>query len=254
MATGSLRIELFSGIVRRGEQTISINQREKALLYTLAMARRPIARDDLLDDLWPDLEAKAARNALGVCLHRLRRQLGDPDAVVLLAFGYALGSHASVDLRETDELLRTLACRRLLGCGERDAAERAFFALLGSPGPRIRPLGETFAVLEQRLDALRSALGSRLAEDALERGEATAALLYATPIADLDPCDEPARELAIRAYLALGDRASAIREFRAYARAVGSELGLEPSAQLRRLLVERLEPAAVGAMLRVHAG
>jgi DNA-binding SARP family transcriptional activator len=253
MTTSSLRVELFTGIVRRGDQVVSVNQREKSLLYTLALARRPIARDDLLDELWPDLDVKAARNALGVCLHRLRRQIGDADAVVLSTVGYALGSHVCVDLKEAEELVRSLGFHRPLSCAQRDGAERTFFALLGSPGPRIRALGETFAALQQRLDALRNALASRLAQDAIDRGEAADALLYATPVADLDPCDEPARELAIRAYLALGDRASAIREFRAYARAVGSELGLEPSAQLRRLLVERLDPMAVGTLVQAGA-
>ena len=31
-----------------------------------------------------------------------------------------------------------------------------------------------------------------------------------------DPCDEPAREIAIRAYLESGDRAAALRHFRQY--------------------------------------
>jgi DNA-binding SARP family transcriptional activator len=51
-----------------------------------------------------------------------------------------------------------------------------------------------------------------------------------------DPCDERARELAIRAHVARGDRASAIREYRDYAKALSDELGLTPSFALGSLI------------------
>jgi DNA-binding SARP family transcriptional activator len=47
--------------------------------------------------------------------------------------------------------------------------------------------------------------------------------------------------LVIRAHLRLGDRPSAIREFRSYQRRVGNELGISPSIELRRLLEERID-------------
>jgi DNA-binding SARP family transcriptional activator len=51
-----------------------------------------------------------------------------------------------------------------------------------------------------------------------------------------DPCDEPAREIAIRAYLAAGDRAAALRHFRHYRDVLQAELQCEPSETIARLL------------------
>jgi DNA-binding SARP family transcriptional activator len=51
-----------------------------------------------------------------------------------------------------------------------------------------------------------------------------------------DPCDEPARELRIRALLASGERALACRELRAYRETLRLELGTEPSPEIGALI------------------
>lgn len=49
----------------------------------IALGGRDVAETRLADQLWPDSEADAAREALAVNLHRLRKILGNPDAIVL---------------------------------------------------------------------------------------------------------------------------------------------------------------------------
>jgi DNA-binding SARP family transcriptional activator len=49
----------------------------------LALGGRDVSGRHLSDALWPDEEGDAARNVLAVNLHRLRRLLGENDAVVL---------------------------------------------------------------------------------------------------------------------------------------------------------------------------
>jgi DNA-binding SARP family transcriptional activator len=42
-----------------------------------------VGQGELADRLWPDLDGDAARNALDVALHRLRKLLGQPNAIIL---------------------------------------------------------------------------------------------------------------------------------------------------------------------------
>jgi DNA-binding SARP family transcriptional activator len=95
---------------------------------------------------------------------------------------------------------------------------------------------EWFAPAVQRMNDLRTMIAHRLASDALERGDPDAALAYASDVISYDPCDEPAREMVIRAHLALGDRAAALRTYRQYRDVLKSELQVEPSATLSALV------------------
>jgi DNA-binding SARP family transcriptional activator len=51
-----------------------------------------------------------------------------------------------------------------------------------------------------------------------------------------DLLDEAAYELAIRSHLAMGNRASAMLEYRSYAGRLQEQMGIEPPPALRRLL------------------
>jgi DNA-binding SARP family transcriptional activator len=95
---------------------------------------------------------------------------------------------------------------------------------------------EFVAALERRLLTAARDATDRLAGIALRsnRPDVTLALVRVT--LDYDPCDERARELAIRAHIARGDRASAIREYRDYTRALLDELGLTPAFALASLV------------------
>jgi predicted ATPase len=148
-----------------------------------------------------------------------------------------------------------VVAKRLVG---RDA-ERAFFdarlaaaqrnegsmiLLFGEPG-----IGKTRILREWTASAVARGFASVIASNFEYAGSAFAPAAEALQslVAEIDPCDEPARELAIRAHMCLGDRASAIREFRSYQRRVDEELGLQPSIELRRLLDERLDVAPIHA-------
>jgi len=125
----------------------------------------------------------------------------------------------------------------------RDRLREAERALLGRAWERLReeragPLErfEWFEPIAKRMDELRTAFAYRLGADALERGDPDAALSYVIDVIAYDPCDEPAREVAIRAHLANGDRAAALRHYRQYRDVLKMELQVEPSAALLALV------------------
>ncbi len=91
-------------------------------------------------------------------------------------------------------------------------------------------------VLESRLRATTHALGAFLADHALLMSDHVRALAIAESLVRLDPLDERAWEIAIRAHLAAGDPGHAMREYRRYAALLSSELDVEPPADLKRLL------------------
>ena len=82
----------------------------RTLLKYLVDRRHPVARDVLIDLLWPDNELRAANNSLRVTLHALRQVLGtwrdesneEQEYVVLDGGNFFLNpaSHPRVDVEE----------------------------------------------------------------------------------------------------------------------------------------------------------
>ena len=183
---------------------------------------------------WPDDEPARARNLLNIAVHRLRKRLGER-AIVQSGDGYRLGDVVTVDLWEIESFaarFRTCETPDITTAGRWLAVMRHVCC----GGVRRAADPEFVAALERRLLTAARDATDRLAEIALASNRPDVALALVRVTLDYDPCDERARELAIRALVARGDRASAIREYRDYARALAEELGLTPSFTLSSLL------------------
>lgn len=230
-----LLVELVTGRVLRDGRPVTLAEREHALLVAVAMRPEALARERLTDMLWPDLGESAARNAFHVCLHRLKSRLGDDNAVVRTREGYRLGTEVRVDLWEID---RTVAPLRAAGALDARQSEvlRALYDGLRASRPAKFEGWEWFEPTERHLRELRCEVAQALAKAALDAGHIQDALGLAHEMIAYDPCDEPAREIAIRAYLASGDRAAALRHFRQYRDTLEAELQCEPSEALATLV------------------
>ncbi len=227
-------VEFACGIVRASGREVHLAGREAELVFALASRREPVARTHLAALLWPELDEDAARNALSVCLHRLRRSVG-AGAIVRDGEGYRLCDGARVDVWEIERALGAMRSRGWLDDTARAALTR-FSTHLNAPLPARMERWEWFGPQGRRIDALRVDVTHRLGADALERGDVYAALTCANEILARDPLDEPAREMAIRAYLAMDDRAAAMRIYRQYREMLQAELQSEPSPHLTKIL------------------
>jgi DNA-binding SARP family transcriptional activator len=78
--------------------------------------------------------------------------------------------------------------------------------------------------------------GLGLARDALGGGRFDEALTEAGAVAEIDPFNESACEVTLRALIARGDTDAARREFRRYSAALAAELGARPSDRLTALM------------------
>ena len=236
-----VKLEVLSGHALVDGEEIVLTGVQRLLVSALARCRHPMDREQLETLLWPDEPSERARNLLNIAVHRLRKRLGH-GAIVQSSDGYRLGETVTVDLWEIEALAarfsggetpdisaggRWLAVMRHLCCG---AVRRA-----------TDP--EFVSVLERRLFSAARDATDRLAEKALAHGRPDVALALVRVTLDYDACDERSRELAIRAHLARGDRASAIREYRDYARALVEELDLTPSFSLGALVAKPVRQA-----------
>jgi DNA-binding SARP family transcriptional activator len=232
---GAMTIALLTGRVLRDGTPIALAEREHGLLTAVAMRPEALSRERLTDMLWPDLGEGAARNAFHVCLHRLKTRLGEENVVVRTREGYRLGNDVSVDLWEIDRSLATLRASTAL-TDEHVASLRAVYDALRATRPPKVAAWEWFEPIERHLRELRCEVAQTLAKHALEGGRPQEALALAHEMIAYDPCDEPAREIAIRAYLASGDRSAALRHFRQYRDTLMAELQCEPSPALADLV------------------
>ena len=84
--------------------------------------------------------------------------------------------------------------------------------------------------VERRLSAL-----DLLAEHAADRGDLASVLEYGTEILEIDGLRERAHRQLMRAHLALGQRACALRQYQLCVELLERELGVEPSHLTRQL-------------------
>jgi DNA-binding SARP family transcriptional activator len=234
-ATGkTVQLEVLTGTALVDGDEVVLTGPQRLLACALAQCRHPIARERLEAMFWPDDPPLRARNLLNIAIHRLRKRLGE-HAIVQSADGYRFGEAVTVDLWEIEAFAarfrasetpdittagRWLAVMRHVCCGcVRSASDPEFVS-----------------ALERRLLTAARDATDHLAENALARSRPDVALALMRATLDFDPCDERATELAIRAHLARGDRANAIRQYRDYTKALVDELGLTPSFALNSLI------------------
>src|SRR5438876_4040808 len=207
-------------------------------------------RDNLLALFWPELDQAHARNALRQALHVLRRALGTSavtsygDEEVGLDFGQVWCDVAAFERAIADWQLR-------------DAIELYRGDLL--EGFFISDAPEFERWLETERDRLRStAVGAAraLAERATEEGDANSAAEWARRGLRLAPLDEGLIQRLIEALDRLGDRAGAVRAYDDFARRLGQELEVRPSAETQALLAavrSRVQAASPAAPPEAHS-
>ncbi|MDP1891772.1 MAG: winged helix-turn-helix domain-containing protein [Gemmatimonadaceae bacterium] len=183
----------------------STHRHPLALLALLAVNRgRPLTRDKLIALLWPERDAESARNLLKVAVHELRKELGD-DAI------RTTGDQLSANLA-------ALSCdisdfHAALDRGDdRAAAEGYAGPLLDGFFLKEAADFERWADDERvRLGTLYAGAVERLAESAERDGDTDAAVRWRRAHAAHDPYLPEVAERLIRALVAAGDRAGAIR-------------------------------------------
>jgi len=215
------------------------------LVAFLALRSAPVPRRRLAGVLWPDtLEAHAAAS-LRSALWRVHRAAGR--FVVAEDTLVALSPSVWVDTR-------------VLIARAREVIETSWPsvpATLPDPvelGADLLPgwTDDWVLVERERLRQLRLHALEQLSELHLAAGRTAHAIEAALVAAAGEPLRETAQRCLIRAYIAEGNYASAIRTYHFYRRLLWTELGIEPSPQLIRLAAMLESTSAASAPPNEH--
>ncbi len=232
--------------VECGGTALALRPMEQNLLAVLlARSRHWASTDDLLDTLWPGQPARNATNSLRVHAHRLRGQFREVGRHRLVTedAGYRL----VVEQGELDLATFESAERRARAAWPGDAAYAV--GVLREALDLWR--GEPFADIEatfardaaRRLTVVREGIVTTLAEIELAQGNHRAIRTETDDWALEFPWSEQLARAQVLAHYRCGGVEGATRRHGAFTRRLRTELGVEASADFRRLLVDILNQA-----------
>jgi DNA-binding SARP family transcriptional activator len=204
----------------------SVRPRARQLLRTLALhGGRPVHREVLQEQLWPDATADGGRRTLQVAVSALRAVLPAPLDVFREdeAYRLALPDDAELDLRALDAALTS--GRRARAAGDATAAESAWQRVLelaagGDVLPEDGP-AEWVVDERERRRAQVCAAAESLARALLDRGAGTAAVAACEAGLAHDRHRDTLWRLLIAAREQAGDLALAVQARREYERLLG---------------------------------
>jgi DNA-binding SARP family transcriptional activator len=224
----TLRITLFGSprVDVNGAPFVVDTRKATALLAYLAVVARPIARESLVELLWPESAPGDGRGALRRTLSTIRG---------------SLGRWLEIDRRQVallDEALDLDVARFRADAGSPSAAVRRD-AIARFRGPFLEgfslrdsaPFDEWQALEREALHGeLTVALRGLIALDEAA-GRFQEALAAARRLVSLDNLDESSHRQLIRLLAADGDRRAAVRQYRELVRILDTELGVGPEAE-----------------------
>lgn len=226
-AFGALRIEC-DGQPLQPEGKVPRKPLE-LLALLVAQGSRALDAAEVVDELWPSLDAEAPRASLDMTVSRLRRLLGRAEAV------RCAGGQLWLDPRQ---LWSDVAAFETLAQAADAGSERAPWQALALYRDAL--LGA--APLRGRLLARRQQLQRQLCELALDSAQrlqscgasAQAARLLQRAL-DCEPLCEPLHRALMQAQMALGERAEVLRTWQRCDELLRGNLGVPPTASTAAL-------------------
>lgn len=214
-----------------GRPLVVDTRKALAILVLLAVESRPYARDELAALLWPESDDLSARGALRRTLSVLRAALGDRWLQV---------DRALVSLERRDVWLDLAV---LEGVSEVHGIRQIESAASVARGPFLAGFTLRDSPDFDDWRATRAAAAERtvgrvldlLADVAASGGDAATATAAAIRRVDLDPLDEGSHRRLMALLARSGDRAGAIRRYRACVAVLDRELGVAPLAETTSL-------------------
>src|SRR5580765_7522767 len=204
---------------------------------------RRVSRDLACEELFPDLDPRAAARSVSKALSMARAALagldepgepGERAASLLEADLTHIWASAAVEVDATEH---AQALRAALALGPGHERDDLLVAALADDGELLadEPYADWALRPRERLEALRQEARLALARDrAKGAGRAEAALAAWAAYAEHDPASEEAAAALIRAYFAAGQRELAVRAYERCRAALG-ELGLGLSPWLEEV-------------------
>ncbi len=245
--TGRIGVAVGSELVV-SERQFRDRQGRRAFAYLVCCRSRPVSNAELAQLVWPGETPRAWREGLSALVSRIRtllscNALSSRGVSLKGGFGQyqlSLPADAWVDLEaassaidEAEGALRMQNPQLAFGHASvvHAIANRPF--LSGDDGQWVE--GQRSTLERQFLRALDC-----LSQVWLSTGQPTLAVETATRALQVDSYRESSCQLLIRAHVACGNRAEAIRAYHRLRRLLAEELGTEPMAETEALFLELL--------------
>jgi DNA-binding SARP family transcriptional activator len=219
-----IRVSLSHRVLMVAGQPVQVTAREFDVLIAIALNRRPISTDALVDRIWPEVDSARSSACLRVLVHRLRARAGRRDIVVCQRGRWSLGPSVSVDLWEWEKLLHE-ARAMPLSAATRMKLTEAYHELL-SANAGSSSAATLAADAEQAVSDLLRKIAPMLVEEALLRGDTTSVLEISRAILAIDPYAEVWHESIVKAHLRVGNNRAARGHLAEYASMLDAEFGL----------------------------
>lgn len=234
--------ELRAGGTRISDRGWRTSKAKELFALLLLDRQRAVARDELVAQLWPETDPASALSNFHFSLHALRKALASAGAseatsIVRTDTGYrlALPTSIHVDLEVFRRSLRRGREAREAG-RSREAIQYLRAAVAVHRGQFLADLNAPW-IDRQREETDRQlvAAAKELATLELEWKEPKAAIRPLEKLLELEPYDEEAHRLLMRAHHESGDHALAIRHYQALEAMLHRDLGAEPEPATREL-------------------
>jgi DNA-binding SARP family transcriptional activator len=210
---------------------------------------RSVSKDELEEELWGQSPPAATDTAIRAIVSKVRSALtdtglsGDALASAFGAYRLQLPSDAWVDIEaaadaihRAEPALRDGNIRDAVGFGRAAATISDRPLLTGAEGPWVTSRREQLRGIRLRsLDCL--------AEAWMAHGDPAQAARDAELAVVLDPFREPSHRLLMRALVALGNRAGALKAYDRLRSTLAEELGTSPSPETEDVYLEILRIA-----------
>lgn len=234
---GSVQICLLGGFrLEKAGQTLHLRPggKAEALLIDLAIRQRqPVARELLLERLWPRAKLTLASKSLNSLIYSLHKLLGDAIAgaapILFRDGGYRLNADAgvSVDIQVFEALVD--AGDRAHESNQPARSVEHYDRALALYRGDLAASEDTYAVVErERLRNRYLTLLARLADRAFASRDYKGCLKAALQLLQSDPGREDAHRLVMRCHVRLGERAQALRQYRLCEQILRAEFDVAP--------------------------
>lgn len=234
----SLKVDAVPVDVAAGNRGIAV------LRYLLSQPGHQATRDQILEQFWPDVSPRLARNRLQAAVSGVRRVLRDVTARPVIehrdgSYRIASAVRVTVDVARFEQALaRARAIERTQERRDVIAAYRAAVDLYGGDFALDAPYEDWTLLVRERLrlrylDAL-DRLGALQRAD----GRIDECIVTAHRMLDVDPCREDAHRLLMRCYADQGRAHQVQRQYELCRRALQATLDTEPSEETERVLDE----------------
>ncbi|HEY7690761.1 MAG TPA: BTAD domain-containing putative transcriptional regulator [Gaiellaceae bacterium] len=228
MATTRTTLKLLGGFdLSCAGRPVALQWSAQRLLVFVALHEQPLLRPYVAGSLWLESSEERANANLRSALWRLHRC----GHALMECAGQrlALGSDVVVDLRESEKV-----AQRVLAGSSDDDLDVEPVALHGDLLPGWY---DDWIIFErERYRQLRLRALDRLCERLTAADRLDEALEAGLAAVKLEPLRESSHRAVVRAHLADGNVAEAVRQYRICRRVLHDHLGLEPSEQMNSLL------------------